>query len=105
MVCGWLVFVPAVGATILALLARRSTWLYLRIREQRGRHFTLALPMPLSLVGWAARLARLFTPAEKAPYLKTAVALAEAMRDDPHGDPLYLSVDDPDGDQVQIYLG
>ena len=102
--CIWCIFLLASLATLFALLARRSAWLYLRVEETNGDRFAFGMPMPLNLVGWSLRIAAFFVPSKQLGHLETAATFVDAMRDDPDADPLFIDVDDED-EKVQIYIG
>ena len=102
--CIWSVFLLALLGTLVALLARRSAWLYLRVEESDGDRFAFGMPMPLNLVGWSLKIAAFFVPKKQLGHLETAAAFVDAMRDDPDADPLFIDVDDED-ERVQIYIG
>jgi hypothetical protein len=102
--CIWSIFIVALLATLMALVARRSTWLYLRVEESDGARFAFGMPMPLNLMGWSLKIARLFVPTNQRARLETAAVFVSAMQDDPDAAPIFIDVDDED-DKVQIYIG
>jgi hypothetical protein len=103
--CVWSIFIVALLATAVILLAQRSTWLYLNVEEKDGTRIRFAMPMPLGIVNWGVRMARPFVPKEQRANLEMAAAFATAMKDDPNREPISVDVDDEDGDKVQIYIG
>jgi hypothetical protein len=103
--CLWAIFLGAFCSAVVLILAQRSTWLYLNVEEQNGVKIRVALPLPLSLVKWAVRMARPFVPAEQFNYLQMAASLVNMMQSSPDREPIAIDVDDENGDRVQIYIG
>ncbi len=109
---GWLIGVLCVAPlTLLGLLALlllgatwRGLWLVLHLRQPPGetpRFLWLALPVPVGWLPWAVDVARLWYK-EALPLDGTNLRQAlHVLRDDP----LWLSVHDEDGTQVDIWLG
>jgi hypothetical protein len=102
--CIWSIFLMALLVAAFALLAYRSTWMYLRVEEDDGSRFAFGMPLPLNLAGWFIRIARPFVPKDQAGHLDTAAAFVSVMREDPGADPIFIDVEDED-DKVQIYIG
>lgn len=103
--CIWSIFLIAFFASLLLLLARRSTWFYIKVEEKDGSRFAFGMPMPLGLVNWSIKVASPFVPDKQAAHLETASAFVSVMKDDPEVVPIVIDVDDEDGDKVQIYIG
>jgi len=103
--CLWAIFIGALFSAAILILAQRSTWLYLNVEEEYSTKIRLALPLPLSLVKWAVRMARPFVPAEQFNHLQNAAFLVDMMQSSPHREPIAINVDDENGDRVQIYIG
>ncbi len=103
--CLWPIFIAALFAAGILVLAQRSTWLYLNVEEHSGTRIRLAFPLPLSLVDWAVRIARAFVPGDQLMHLETAASLANVMGNNPDRAPIFLDIDDGNGAKVQIYIG
>lgn len=103
--CIWPIFIISLFITILMLMTRHSTWMYLNVEEKGGSRFTFGMPMPLGWVKWGVRAARPFVPEKQAEHLETASAFASVMKEDPEAMPIVIDVDDDDGDNVHIYIG
>jgi hypothetical protein len=106
---GFLCLGPVVAlallATIVTFWSRWAYWLHLRIKEKRGRRIAISLPLPLAMMRLILRFAGRYTGEDKSHNLSMMSALIDTLKDGGHSDPLMLSVDDDDGDQVQIYIG
>lgn len=100
---GWVVFVLGLVVLLLGWWLQRARWFTLRVREQEGAAFTIALPLPLGLVVGLLRVAEPFVP-----QLQDVGAdqLIVAMRDELENDRSFvISVDEGEGgDQVEMYF-
>ena len=103
--CVWSIFVVALLATVLVLLARKAPWLHVRVQEKGGRRIAISLPLPLRLANWGINIAKFIVPADQSMYLEMAAAFMKQMTNDPDQEPIVINVDDDDGDRVQLYLG
>lgn len=107
-VCLWSLFMLAFGLTVLAFMSRRSAWLHVRVRPQDGPRIAISLPLPLRLANWGIRIAESFAPDSARGNLQMAdqfVRAAQENWEETRAEPITISVDDDDGDQVQIYIG
>lgn len=96
-------FFLAFVAVLLSFWSQYAYWLHVRVREKDGGRIAISLPMPLILIQFVLRLAGRYVSEKQAANLFTATELLAAMGE--QDEPLYISVDDDDGDQVQIYIG
>ncbi len=103
--CVWTIFVLALLATLIILLARKAPWLHIRIQEKDGRRIAISLPLPIGLANGVFHIAKRFAPDGQAANLEMAAVLMEQMKNDPDREPIMINVDDEDGDRVQLYLG
>jgi hypothetical protein len=99
--CSW--FPLALGVLLISLswLSQKGPWIHIRVSGKDN--VAISLPAPLGLAGWALRTFGGFIP-----YLeKTAVdeiinALDETAKSDT---PLYINVDEEDGEHVEVFIG
>jgi hypothetical protein len=75
------------------------------VQAQDRRRVAISLPVPLRFAGSVLPLIRRLMPAIAREQLDTALDLLDEMRRLPPGEPLYLDVDDEDGERVQVYVG
>lgn len=98
---GWVLF--ALGLVIMGLgwWLQRARWLTIRVREQNGSAFTIALPLPLGLAQWLLRVARPWVPGFHGVEVDELVlALRDGIRD---GGSVVIDVDEgPGGDKVEV---
>jgi hypothetical protein len=99
--CSW--FPLALGVLLISLswMSQRGPWIHVRVSGKDN--VAVSLPAPLGLAGWALR-----TFGQFIPYLeRTAVdeiisALDETAKSDT---PLYINVDEEDGEHVEVFIG
>lgn len=105
-VCVWSFFMLAVLAAALAYWSRLARWLHVRVREKNGRQIAISLPVPLRLAHWGIDIARGYVDDQAASQLDMVDTLLTTFRTEGSGkEPLVISVDDEDGDSVQVYIG
>ena len=100
---GWIITALGMLVLVLGWWLQRAPWFYLRVREHAGSAFTIALPLPLGLVGWLLRVARRFVPQIRDLELSQLLAV---MRDElREGRAVAITVDEGEtGDQVELYV-
>lgn len=108
--CGWSVFALAALITVVGWVSQWSPWIHVRVQERKGRRFAISLPLPLSIIGWHLRLTkpliRRYANEDAARYLDMATALLVTMDSGLLVDqPITIDVNEPDGDQVQVFIG
>jgi hypothetical protein len=108
--CGWSVFALAALIAVIGWLSQWSPWIHVRVQERKGRRFAISLPLPLSFVGWHLKLTkpliRRYANEDAARYLDMAAALLVTMDSGLLVDqPITIDVNEPDGDQVQVFIG
>ena len=107
-ICVWTLFMFAGFVTLLAFLSRRATWLHVRVKEKEGRRIAISFPLPLRLANWGIGIARGFVDDQTRGHLTMASEFINAAQDtmrEPGAEPLFINVDDEDGDHVQVYIG
>lgn len=103
-----LVFLLGLLATILAVAARRATWLHLRVLQTRGDEWppqmVLAFPLPVGVGVWFVRTFKPnFRDLDQAGLVETLQALRAARSSET---PIYLEVnDEEDGEMIQLFIG
>lgn len=103
--CVWSIFILALVATFIVLLARRSTWLYVNIDQKQGRRISFSFPVPVRWAGGVVRVARRVVPGDTGRQLENVDTLLSTFAENQAGDPLIIDIDDEDGDRVQVFLG
>jgi len=103
MLCLTPLTVLALLAVLLSFWSQFAYWLHLRVREKDGTRIAISLPLPIVIIQLVLRFAGRFVGEHQAANLSTASELLTALGE--QDEPLYIAVDDDDGDQVQIYIG
>ena len=93
---------------MLAFWSRMAHWLYVDVREKGGKRITFGLPVPLRFAHWGIGVARNYVDEETRMQLNMAQEMLSAVESDmnqPTSQPVFIEVDDEDGDRVVIYMG
>lgn len=109
--CSWVPFLISVGAAAFAWGSRTSPWLHLRV-DQAGtdwpRKIAFSFPLPLGLATWAVQMFGHRIPQlGKARFKKDVLeGLIGGLRHHASPEtPLYIEVNEDDGERVFIYIG
>jgi hypothetical protein len=103
----WLSFIPFLLGVALMWLGweiRLARWLHIRIRQRQGAgpgETYLNFPLPTGLVGWGLRH---FGHFDSSVQGKDIAELLREFDQAEGAEPLRISVNDPDGDQVEIWV-
>ena len=91
---------------ILSVSSRQGLWLHLRVQQPPGekpQRIAISFPIPVYLTALGLRLFGRFIPKTEGVDLSgLLLALNAAARD---GAPLFVDVDEGDGEHVQIFIG
>jgi hypothetical protein len=101
--CAWLPFLLGLGLMALAWQSKTARWLHLRVHSAQARKFAISLPIPIRMAGWFLR-----TFKDRIHGLDTVPAdqLLQALESTAAPEnPVYIEVDDEDGERVEIYIG
>jgi hypothetical protein len=97
------------GVLLIALGARSesSRWLYVNVdrsnRTDWPRNITIALPLPLGLVGWLLKNFGSYIEGLKRTTVDEVIMAISAVK--LGTEPLIVHVDDDDGERVQVFIG
>jgi hypothetical protein len=106
--CASLPFAVGVLLMVIAAQSRTAHWLHIRVRQppgERPQKIAISFPIPIGLAAWFFRTFRHRIPGmEGVP--QNIDELILAVRDGTTPDnPLYIEVDEDDGERVEIYIG
>ena len=100
----------AFGILILVIGAqsRSARWLHLRVRQapgERPQNIAISMPLPIGLASWFFRTFRGIIPGmDQVPVNIDEILTAVRDSTDPDN-PMYIEVDEDDGERVEIYIG
>lgn len=101
----------ALGLLILVLAAqsRSARWLHLRVKQrpgQRPQNIAISFPIPLRFASWTMRIFGGFMPNTPGASPEDILTALDALEDSATPEtPIYIKVDDEDGEHVEIYIG
>jgi len=104
--CAWAPFLIGLVFVVIAWQSRNSAWLHLRITQSPGEWphtIAFSLPLPLGLTAWLIRTFRPFIPhMDDIALDEVLLALQDTTAQET---PIYIQVDEEDGEHVEIYIG
>lgn len=110
-VCAWAPFLFGVAVLALGWHSRTARWLHVRVRQAQDewpRNIAISFPLPLRLTAWMAqrfgdRIPEMSRAGIKPEFLDELVIGLEKYATPET--PLYVEVDEADGDKVLVYIG
>lgn len=109
--CSWIPFFLSVAVVALSWQSRTMPWLHLRVDQAPNewpRRIAFSFPLPVGLAGWALRTFGHYIPNLENTGLSVndMDKLIYGLKDFTSPDnPLYIEVDEDDGERVLIYIG
>ena len=103
--CTWFPFLLGVLILSLGWASHYNPWLHLRIRQKPGSRpekISISFPLPVGLVHWVMPFFRDKIPARNGVDPVEMIGLLKNVSPDK---PLYIEVDEPGGEHVEIYIG
>lgn len=110
-VCAWAPFLFGVAVLALGWHSRTARWLHLRVRQARDewpRNIAISFPLPLRLAAWLAQRFGNRIPEKSRAGIKPEFLDELVMGLEKYATPetpLYVEVDEEDGDKVLVYIG
>lgn len=104
--CAWVPFALGVAVVALSAVSKSARWIYINVKQKPGetpQRIVLAFPVPLGLLRWGIKNFGHNIPVEhrgKADYAIKAIFEEDAFKE-----PLFVDVQDDDGEHVQVYIG
>ncbi len=104
--CAGVPFTLGIVLIALAWQTRSAPWLHLRVQQKPGEHpqkIAISLPLPLGISSWFLRTFRHRIPGmDDVSIDEILTALQQSTSPD---NPLYIEVEEEDGERVQIFIG
>lgn len=104
--CASLPFILGLGLMALAWRMRSSPWLHLRIRQKAGNspeRISLSFPLPLRMTVWFTNTLGRFIP--DLPGRELSQMIQSINGNLTPENPIFIEVDDGDGEHVEVYIG
>ncbi len=106
MVCAWTPLLLGIFVITAAWLSRTARWLHVRVNtgeDEWPRRIALSFPLPIGLTAFAMKLFGRFIPGmDQVPLEEAMMAIKEGTNPE---SPVYIEVDEPGGEHVQVYIG
>jgi hypothetical protein len=106
--CLWIPLVLGILAMLLGWSSRTARWLHVRVntgQDEWPRRVAISLPLPLRTSAWVMRYFGHYIPGLDdipVPIHEAILALQDSLTPD---EPLYVKVDDRDGERVEVFIG
>lgn len=104
--CSWVPLLIGTIVLIMGWASRTAKWLHVRVKlpqDEWPRKIAISFPLPIKLAAWGLRTFGHFIPNFDASDLdKDILAFANSADKD---NPIYIHVEETDGEQVQVYIG
>lgn len=106
--CAGIPFTLGIVVMVLAWQSRSARWLHLRVQQKAGewpKNFAISFPLPLGLSAWFMRTFRHRIPGMGETPVDIDAIMAALEHSTSPDNPLYVEVEEDDGERVQIYIG
>lgn len=108
-ICSSLVLAFGLVVLVLAAQSRTARWLHLRVRQrpgQRPQTIAISLPIPLRFTRWILRIFGGFVPDMSGASVDDILVALDALEQSTTPEnPVFIEVDEGDGERVEIYIG
>ncbi|MEA3440823.1 MAG: hypothetical protein U9R58_11115 [Chloroflexota bacterium] len=108
-ICASAFFTLGLVVLVLAAQSRTARWLHLRVKQRPGERpqtIAISLPIPLRFTRWAMRIFGGFIPDMHGASVDDIMMALDALEDSATPDnPVFIEVDEEDGEHVEIYIG
>lgn len=100
--CSWVPLALGILLISLSWLSQKGPWIHVRVRGKKD-NVAISMPAPLGLAGWALRTFGHHIPnLDKTSVDEIITALDQSIKSNA---PLYINVDEEDGDHVEVFIG
>lgn len=108
-ICSSVILAFGLVILVLAAQSRTARWLHLRVRQkpgQRPQTIAISLPIPLRFARWILRIFGGFVPDMRGASMDDILMALDALEQSATPDnPVFIEVDEEDGERVEIYIG
>ena len=100
--CSWLPLALGILLISLSWMSQKGPWIHVRVRGDKD-NVAVSMPAPLGLLGWGLRTFGHYIPhMDRTSIDEIITALDQNVKSDT---PLYINVDEGDGEHVEIFIG
>jgi hypothetical protein len=106
--CAGIPFTLGIILMVVAWQSRSARWLHLRVQQRTGewpQNFAISIPLPLRVSGWFMRTFRHRIPGMENSSVDIEAVMAALEQSTSPDNPLYVEVEEDDGERVQIFIG
>ena len=107
--CTSIFFAFGLLVLILAAQSRTARWLHLRVKQKPGERpqtIAISFPLPLRFASWILRIFGRYIPDVEGASASDILTAMDAVDDEVSVEnPIYIQVDDEDGEHVEIFIG
>jgi hypothetical protein len=103
--CMWFPFLIGVAVIALAVGSRTARWLHVRIQQPPGefpQRIAISMPIPIRLTAWFLKIFKGHIQTDSNINLEEMVLALNKVTPEA---PLYVKVDEDDGELVEVYIG
>lgn len=100
--CSWLPLLFGLLVLMLGVWSRQARWAHVRVNSSDGTRISVSSPIPARFAGWVLRILIPLIPALREKHLDTLPPVLDALADS--NEPIFVDVDDKDGDKVRVYI-
>jgi len=101
----WIPFLLGIFVVAVSFQTSRSVWLHVRIKQKPGespQRISISLPMPIALTRWFLSAFGKRIPGLKDQPLENYSEILDELSPEA---PLYVHVNDEDGEEVEVFIG
>lgn len=108
-ICSSVLLAFGIVVIVLAAQSRTARWLHLRVRQrpgQRPQTIAISLPIPLRFARWIMRIFGGFVPDMHGASVNDILMALDSLEQSTNPEnPVYIEVDEEDGERVEIFIG
>lgn len=100
--CSWVPLLLGILTLMLGVWSQQARWAHVRVRSLDGTRVSVSAPIPARFAGWVLRFLGPRIPALKEKHMDALPEILDALGKS--REPVFVDVDDEDGDQVRVYI-
>lgn len=100
--CSWLPLAIGILLVVLATKSQSSPWIHVRVKSDR-ENVAISLPAPIGITKWGLRNFGHHIPQFDGPAIDDMIIALENSTK--HNAPIYIHVNEDDGEKVEVFIG